>query len=210
LRTVTLSTSEGPYGELYQSREFLWPNRPGRMVRRAVAEVVPARSLDLGCGDGKNAYYLESLGSAVDALDISGTAVTAASKRLSRLPNPTRGTLWCDDVSKCQFESDAYELVVCYGLYHCLDDNKMEAVHSRVERALKHGGLLAFAAFNDLLPLPDFHRTPGVVLRARDHIFEFTKRWETISAEFGEIQEDHLPLVQLHKHAMTWALLRKP
>jgi hypothetical protein len=104
----------------------------------------------------------------------------------------------------------AYDLIVAYGLYHCLDDDAVQIVHEGAFSALKSGGLFAFAAFNDQLPVPDGHLTGEIFLRDSEHIFELIgDKFEIIEREVGVITEDHLPTVDKHSHSLTWTLLRK-
>ena len=77
------SPSRGPYDRLYASRELLWSDEPGRMVKLAIERMDPARALDLGCGDGRNALSLEKAGWTVDGFDISEIAIRRARQRFS-------------------------------------------------------------------------------------------------------------------------------
>jgi hypothetical protein len=58
----SIKADQGPYDQLYRSRLFLWPDRPGRMVRLAADTMIPHRALDVGCGDGKDVSFLASRG----------------------------------------------------------------------------------------------------------------------------------------------------
>lgn len=49
------------------------PARPGL--------IIPGRTLDLGCGTGRNALRLASLGFEVDAVDLSPAAIAWAALR---------------------------------------------------------------------------------------------------------------------------------
>ncbi len=209
----SLVRDSGPYDRLYGATEILWPDRPGRMVRRAVAISPPGRALDLGCGDGKNIVYLEDNGWTVTGVDISGLAIAAIKKRIRRYYGYDRPL--AADVVKCDVADygctpDEYDLVVAYGLYHCLADHEVMAVHQKIMQALKPGGLFAFATFNDTLPVPDGHETGDLYLRPVDHIFGLVgDSMEIVVREIGEIEEFHAPLVGLHRHGLTWALFRK-
>lgn len=201
--------SNGPYDVLYRAG-FLWPERPGRMVKLAAESCSPGAALDLGCGDGKNMIYLVKRGWYVDGLDISPVAVEAANRRIAEGGLSSRARVWLQDAVGAHLEEGAYDLAISYGLYHCLSDDELSVVHAKVDRAVKPGGLLAFAAFNDELPIPEGHLTEGLHLRPRDHIFTLVPGWTVLAQEFGEIEESHPPLVDEHKHALTWALFRKP
>jgi len=207
--------NEGPYHGLYGVRDLLWPGRPGRMVRRAVEVFgAPAQALDVGCGDGKNLVFLEDCGWRVTGIDISSRAISAAARRQREFFGPSvsmKSELLHADAITYDYEPSCYELAIAYGLYHCLDDEGLIRVHAGIVDSLKPGGLFAFAAFNDALPLPIDHGTGEIFLRPERHIFDLVAGdLELLYHEVGEICEDHLPLVPEHRHSLTWALFRKP
>lgn len=206
---------EGPYHELYAGAEtLLWPGRAGRMVRKAVERLPsPGLALDIGCGDGKDIVFLEDHGWTATGIDIASRAIDGTKRRIaehfgsghSSLANISRF-----DAVRYDYPDAQYDLVVAYGLYHCLDDEALAIVHRGAVRALKSGGLFAFATFNDLLPIPDGHRTGDLILRPADHIFQITNGdFELLDSQIGEISEEHYPMVAKHKHSLTWALLKK-
>lgn len=209
LQVQNRTRGTGPYDDLYRGTYMLWPARPGRMVNRAHSELGAGRALDLGCGDGKNLLYLEKLGWIVDGIDISRIAIDGASRRLHDASHAQKGQLLCGDAANVNICANAYDLVIAYGLYHCLDDRALSVVHGRAKRALKRGGLFAFACFNDDLPVPNGHLTGATFLRPANHIDRLCRGWRTLSSERGLLHENHLPLVGEHVHAMTWALLEK-
>jgi SAM-dependent methyltransferase len=180
------------------------------MVKLAADIRVPHRALDVGCGDGKDVYFLTTLGSSVDGIDICSTAVIAAHRRIGGLPLAKRARIEREDATTAAFGYAQYDLAVCYGIYHCLDDDELALVHKKVLDAVRPGGMLALAVFNDDLPLPDYHQTQGVVLRPRDYVPNLLRTWKKINQQYGTIIEDHLPLVPQHEHALTWGLYQKP
>lgn len=201
---------EGAYDALYASTNLLWPNKPGRMITAAAEAHPPGRSLDLGCGDGKNLVFLERLGWSVDAIDISPLALRGLGWRLQLEDLTPKGEIRKEDAVTAQLETSAYDLAICYGLYHCLTDEELLQVHDKVVQAIKPGGLFAFAVFNDNQPVPENHRTGSLFLRPENNVQSMCPGWEALSVEYGEITEAHPPLVPIHSHALTWGLLRKP
>lgn len=205
---------EGPYNRLYKAAPLLWPNRPGRMVKKAAKEFrEPGLALDVGCGDGKDIVYLEDLEWDVTGIDICTTAIEKIQTRAERHFGSSyklRSKVLRIDATQYIYEESKYDLVLAYGLYHCLDDEELKIVHEGIVKALKRGGLLAFAAFNDELPVPDDHETGKLYLRDKNHIFNIcSKSFEVVESEIGTITEYHKPLVGEHSHSVTWALLRK-
>jgi SAM-dependent methyltransferase len=198
----------GAYDRLYASRDFLWPARPGRMVRRAASLRETGRALDAGCGDGKNALFLSNLGWIVDGFDISRLAISACERRFASI-GLRADRIWQDDSRSVAIEPESYDIVLAYGLYHCLDEAGLEATHRVLTNALKKGGLFVFATLNDMLPLPADHATGDLFLRPHDHVEALFEGWTPIELENGLIEENHLPLVSWHQHSLTWAIYEK-
>lgn len=201
----------GPYDALYLGRRLLWEATPGRMVWRAAETLRAGRALDLGCGDGKNAVFLESLGWRVDGIDISELACLAAHRRWSDSGFERRGWIACADVTRAQFAPQTYDLVIAYGLAHCLSDRGIRAVWAKIRHALRPRGVLALAAFTNDLPLPADHGTREIVLRPASMTLDLcaSQDWERIDIRTGEIEEAHEPVIGMHRHSMVWALARR-
>lgn len=204
---------EGPYRQMYTGKALVWPGNPGRMVKKALTvQPTPGKALDIGCGDGKDIVHLEGANWHVTGVDINSRAIANVTTRARNQFGDTY-TLKAD-ISRANavthdFGSELYDLVVAYGLYHCLDDAEVAIVHAKAAAALKKGGLLAFAAFNDNLPLPADHPTGDIYLRPEDHIFKLAgDDFEVVDQEIGALKEKHANYVE-HEHALTWALLRK-
>jgi len=206
----TSDTTIGPYDALYAAKELAWPARPGRMVVQAARNYAPGRALDLGCGDGKNLVYLEGLGWRVDGVDSSALALTAARRRLATTRSPQRGELFHGDVTSLALPGRGYDLVLAYGLYHCLDEAQLHRVHARAWGALRPGGALIVATFNNRLPVPTGHPTGALYLRDADHLESISAGWQHVEVHHGLIEEAHPPLIGAHRHAVTWAILRRP
>lgn len=186
-----------------------WPDRPGRMVRRVAERERPGSCLDLGCGDGKNLAYLERLGWTVDGIDISSCALDAARHRLATAQIGQRGTLLHRDVAEMRVEM-TYDVVLAYGLFHCIDDRRLGRTAAMIAEAVRPNGRLIVATFNDEMPMPANHGTGSIFLRPRGTIFALFPKWIAEEVEYGSILEDHLPVIGAHEHSLTWAVLRKP
>jgi SAM-dependent methyltransferase len=198
------------YDKLYKASGILWPDEPGRMVVKASKLNKPGYCLDIGCGDGKNMLFLEKLGWTVIGVDKSKYAINGAYKRYLINEKDFNGKLIRMDAVDYEYIDESFDLIVCYGLYHCLNDAEIECINKGIIRSLKHNGLLAFASFNNNKPLPYNHETEGIILRPENHIFEtLGQNLILIDKEVGFIKESHRPLVPEHEHSLTWALFRK-
>ncbi|GIH71535.1 class I SAM-dependent methyltransferase [Sphaerimonospora thailandensis] len=105
----------------------------------------PGRALDLGCGPGRNAVYLASLGFEVDAIDLSPTAVAWAEERARESGVDVR--FHCGDAFTAEFQSGAYDLVYDSGCLHHLPPHRRVSYLDLVDRLLTLGGHLAISCF---------------------------------------------------------------
>ncbi|CAM5557471.1 tRNA 5-carboxymethoxyuridine methyltransferase [Streptomyces abikoensis] len=109
--------------------------------------IAPGRALDLGCGPGRNALYLASLGFEVDAVDLSPVAVAWAQERADEAGIDVRflhGDAFALPGSEL---SGPYDLVVDSGCFHHLPPHRRVSYLSLLDRVLAPGGHLALTCF---------------------------------------------------------------
>lgn len=98
--------------------------------------IQPGRALDVGCGPGRNAIHLARNGFQVDAVDISGTAISWARERADGLDIQFR--------HGSAFEVDgSYDLVYDSGCLHHLPPHRRVSYLALLDRVLKPGGHFA-------------------------------------------------------------------
>ncbi len=113
----------------------------------------PGRVLDLGCGPGRNAVYLASLGFEVDAVDLSPVAIAWAEDRAgeagsrsdsgvptrSRSPTPSQ---------RASGPAGQYDVICDSGCFHHLPPHRRISYLALVDRVLAPGGHLALTCFD--------------------------------------------------------------
>ncbi|MFG3441203.1 class I SAM-dependent methyltransferase [Nonomuraea sp. NPDC047897] len=104
----------------------------------------PGRALDLGCGPGRNAVHLASLGFEVDAVDLSSTAVAWAGERAREAGAEVR--FHCGDAFAVELPG-RYDLVYDSGCLHHLPPHRRVSYLGLLDRVLAPGGHLALTCF---------------------------------------------------------------
>src|SRR5262245_13156547 len=91
----------------------------GFPVRRFLSEMPSVEGLevvDLGCGEGKNAYAFATAGARVSAIDCSEAALVNAQREF---PHPS--IKWINsDAEAFLLKSEPFDIAIIYGLLHCL------------------------------------------------------------------------------------------
>jgi SAM-dependent methyltransferase len=107
--------------------------------------LTPGRVLELGCGHGRNATYLASLGCTVDAVDFSAQAIEWARQRGNRAG--ARPSFWCCSIFDAQVTEGCYDLVYDSGCFHHLPPHRRHDYTELVRKALKPGGSYGLVCF---------------------------------------------------------------
>lgn len=140
----------GGYEEGYAGCSCFWGRAAGSLVRdflSTMPSVSHLKVLDLGCGEGKNAYAFAKCGAHVVALDCSEVAIENGKKEFS---DARIDWLVTDAMKYLQSEIDKFDVIVMYGLLHCLpsEESIVELVQLALKRTRPNGRHLV-VAFND-------------------------------------------------------------
>jgi SAM-dependent methyltransferase len=129
--------------------------------------IAPGRALDLGCGPGRNALHLASLGIEVDAVDLSPTAIEWARERAAETGSAAR--FHCGDAFTLTATDllGPYDLIYDSGCFHHLPPHRRISYLDLLDRVLAPGGHFALACFasgamGSELPDADFYRGSGL------------------------------------------------
>jgi SAM-dependent methyltransferase len=125
--------------------------------------ITPGRALDLGCGPGRNALQLASLGFEVDAVDLSPAAIAWARERAHERAADIRFV--CGDAFSLPDTglSGPYDLIYDSGCFHHLPPHRRVSYLALLERHLAPGGRFGIVCFADGavgsdLPDAEFYR----------------------------------------------------
>jgi SAM-dependent methyltransferase len=202
-----------PYERLYRSQQggLLWGDEPGRLVARIGQWAEPGAVIDAGCGDGKNALFLERHGFRVLGFDSSRTALAALRRRAAMAGHDLSGMYVEANAEAPPVHAAAgADVLVSYGLYHCLRSQTRAAAHRGLQALLAPDGVVVFCALTDGVPPSPEHFDTPVSLPSVAEIAElfkdgfFIEHWEC-----GSILEAHPPLVGWHKHEAVWVVARR-
>jgi SAM-dependent methyltransferase len=152
--------SEQRFGTAAQAAEWdaryserdgaMWSGRPNGRLVADVADLMPGRALDVGCGEGADAIWLARRGWTVIAVDISDVAVGRAREAAERADVAVEWV--CGDALSTSFPVRSFDLVSMQ--YPALPKAAGAAAVQALLDRVRSGGLL-LAVYHDL---DDDHR----------------------------------------------------
>jgi SAM-dependent methyltransferase len=201
---------DGGYDNGYAACECFWGREPGSLVTKLAARLDALRGLevlDVGCGEGKNAAFLARHGARVRAVEISDRALDNARAAWRDLD----GIRWeVGDARTIALEPGAYDLVIAYGLLHCLaHPAEILAVIARLQAATRNRGYHVICAFNGRRQeLAEAH--PGFHPCTPEHRFylDAYSGWDLVEATDTDLIETHPHNGVRHIHSMTRLIAR--
>jgi ubiquinone/menaquinone biosynthesis C-methylase UbiE len=206
--------SDGGYDAGYRACPSFWGSEPSSLVlslESKISSVIGLRILDVGCGEGKNALYLASKGGLVSGYDISDIAIEhaiAAKENLS-IENVN---FYVGDAMAEDFPSESFDVVIAYGLLHCLpNEQRIREVSERLIRMTRKGGHIVICAFNSRSQdLVAAH--PGFYPTTLDHsvYIDIFASVTILEVHDRDLHETHPHNGIPHTHSMTRILAMRP
>ena len=126
----------------YRERGAVWGSEPNRFLVDIASDLERGTALDLGCGQGRNALWLASLGFTVTGLDLSPVAVGQAEEMAAELG--VDATFKAVDLMAWDPEGQVWDLVLL--AYIHLPDAMRKEVHATAVRAVAPGGRIVVIA----------------------------------------------------------------
>jgi tellurite methyltransferase len=198
----------GGYDEGYAATDSFWGTDAASLVRQFLAEheVAGYRVLDIGCGEGKNANALANAGAHVSAIDCSELAIQNG----QRLFHSELIKWRVGDATVSRFEPEQFDIVVSYGLFHCMPDAEtLTRLIEHLQAATWIGGHNIFCTFNDRSQ--DLSAHPGFSPLLLEHQYYLDRYvgWTILSVSDSDLHETHPHNNIPHHHSLTRMIVRK-
>ncbi len=133
--------------ERYETGQVPWDHElPPPEVMAELANWLPGRALDLGCGYGRAAIYLAQRGWQVDAVDFIDIALQEAARRAAQMGVATNIHFYHASVTDLRDLRGPYDFALDVGCMHNFDPAQVRAYHAELCRLLRPNAIyLLFA-----------------------------------------------------------------
>jgi SAM-dependent methyltransferase len=131
------------WDERYQGTDYLFGTEPNDFLATAVQELVPAETLCLADGEGRNGVFLAGLGHRVTSLDASTVGLEKAQLLANQQDVSIKTRL--ADLTTEDLGHETWDLIV--SIFFHLPTADRHALHQRIARALRPGGRIILEAY---------------------------------------------------------------
>lgn len=131
----------------YSEVDQLWGVHPKSTLVK-YKSLIPSNGkvLDLGIGEGRNAFYFSSLGYEVEGVDISESAIQRCNEWAEKAELRVKTTV-CD-LREYQIEENSYSLIILSNVLPFFHDEEIEEIIQKAKAGLIEGGLIYINAFD--------------------------------------------------------------
>lgn len=199
--------SDGGYDNGYATCDSFWGTEPGSLVRDRfdAQDYRGVRVLDLGCGEGKNAAHFARRGADVDAVECSSLALENARSLWDTATHDRITWHLADALDFAKSAEEPYDIVVMYGLLHCLTSEEDATSLVRTCQAItKDTGSNVVCTFNDRSH--DLSAHPGfapLLLSHQTYLDLYAADEWSLFATDSDLHETHPNNGIPHHHSMT-------
>jgi tellurite methyltransferase len=179
------------------------------IVELATALPPRARVLDLGCGEGRNSFFLAGLGHAVTAVDISAAGIA----KLAELAGRSGLTIATEvgDLNDYRVTGE-WDLVMAHGVIDYLENAVWRDLCAQIRAHTVPGGYNAYTCmlFTDEYPAPQEFRQAGFkhALVAGELVGTY-ESWEVVRHD-RYVKWDQHPGIPIHCHPVDKLVARRP
>lgn len=136
------------YNKIYKNYQSAWGNSPNFLVRKALKfiNLKPKLDvLDLGCGQGRDMFFLSKKGLQVAGLDLSKIAIKQISEK-AKNKNLLIETI-CSNVSNYKIKNNKYDIIIGIDILQFLKRKEVVNLIKNIKINLRVNGLVILSSF---------------------------------------------------------------
>ncbi|MCK4635456.1 MAG: methyltransferase domain-containing protein [Candidatus Moranbacteria bacterium] len=196
------------YNSRYLKKEFYWGMEPQGLVVESIKYLLPnAKVLDLGCGEGRDSFFLAKNGFKVAAVDISEVGINKLKNFAKKERLSIETTV--SDVESFLDSCKNFNAIYCWNVLQFVSDDRIFSVINKIKAKTNSGGFNVIASF-----VAENRKQKEKVLSKQGYYFdegelkELYKDWKIISykEELGNLETHGEPE---HRHFKVQMIAQK-
>ncbi len=164
-----------------------------------------AKTLDIGCGEGRNALYLAEQGFNVMAIDISAAGIQKLKHFADR--KGLSVTAKVQDMKQYVF-TNKYDLIIAHGSLHLIEREHWASLIQKMKANTNAGGYNVVVAFTNAIPPPDDLKDFHVGLFREGELFAFYNDWRIVQKRSYILHDEHPGGIK-HQHPINRIVAQK-
>ena len=205
----------GQYDTEYKQTDSFWGWEPAKYVKHLNNYLTSnhKNALDIGAGEGKNSFFLGKKGIKVQAVEVSLYAVRNFIKKTIELKEEGLEfdiDILCCDGMEWMKQCPKYDIIVSYGMLHCLSSFKeIKKMVQYYKAKTNKKGLNVICTFLEGEPVPEIQKYLKPFFVKKEDILGLYKDWEILESEVEIIEHMHPTSKVMHKHTVLRMIARK-
>lgn len=158
--------------EAYRNVESLWGLKPDHILVEYGSLVPKGNVLDLGIGEGRNAFFFAKMGYEVEGFDISQTAIERCIGRAENANLKVKAEV--KDLREVDIPQRKYSLIIAAWVLNFFKKKEAEEIIQKIKNGVKKDGLVYISIFS--LDDPGYERAKQRLESVGENTFYSSKR----------------------------------
>lgn len=135
----------------YKQNNFYWGLKPSPILKKFINKIPASNALDVGCGQGRNSFYLASLGFKVIAIDKEKEGISKLKKYIEQknIKNIKAKTA---DINDFNFKGGNASIILAIHSLDFLKLSNVKRVIEKIKKSIKSKGYIIISVFSTKEP----------------------------------------------------------
>lgn len=198
------------YNELYQKNNNVWGTDVNPLIKKCLQYIQPGSTgLDLGCGQGKETFFLSQKGFLMTAVDLSEVSIKQMKNKILK-QNIKNIKLEQANICNYRIKEKEYDFIICLNCLNFLDQKNIRKVIHEIKNKLNRNGIVILSCFTDKDPSFKSNKKVFKYYFKENEILSMFKDFKCLDYFEGEITDyGHVGKEKQHQHYIVSIIVQK-
>ncbi|MDO9231122.1 MAG: methyltransferase domain-containing protein [bacterium] len=196
------------YDSVYKNDPDFCGKKPNNLLIKVAKKINKGGNfLDLGCGQGRNSFYMAKQKFYVTAVDYSRVAISQIEEKITK-KNLKNIEAICKDIAKFKIEPNKFSVIGIFGTLHFLKKTESLKIIASAQKNIPSGGFIIITSFTANNP-PSKRRKSHFKIGELKKLFEAPKFKIHHYLENTFLDSGHVGQLEPHKHGLVGIIAQK-